>query len=447
MNILLTGDSQLARRIIDALMHRHQIVCIRPKDSGGNWDTERLNAHLLTGEPTHPQTLREAGVETSDVFIGATNSDERNIVACITARRLGAKRTICVVNGKSFFSSAEDGAELSRTLGIDQVVRPIDQLAQELTRIILTPGAIEVQSVAGGRLSLFRYLVSENAAGVHRPLAELDLPVGSRLVNLRRGAETLIPRGDTVLLPGDKVMAMGLSESLIELGTLLRAKLKERHEAVIVGGGRVGRAVARALSRARYQVKVIDTDPGKCRVVSERTPALALLGDGTDVEFLTQERVGDAPVVVAVTSSDERNLLVSLIAKQLGARRVVTRADRLSNELLFEQVGVDVVRSAKGAALRSILQSIDEDEAEIHAELEHGAACVFELTVPERARAVSIAELNPPSYAVVGGILRGDQTIVPTGKDVLMPGDHLFVFCAREDEEALCDFYAQSGES
>ena len=134
-------------------------------------------------------------------------------------------------------------------------------------------------------------------------------------------------------------------------------------------------------------------------------------------------------------------MLVSLVMKQLGNPRVVTRADRLSNERLFEKVGVDVVRSAKGAAIRTVLRTVDEDDSEILAELEHGAACVQEVLVQRDATEIPVSELAPPAYAVVGAILRGDQTIIPDGNDTIRPDDHLFVFCAREDQEAILEYF------
>jgi trk system potassium uptake protein TrkA len=127
--------------------------------------------------------------------------------------------------------------------------------------------------------------------------------------------------------------------------------------------------------------------------------------------------------------------------KQLGQARVITRADRLSNERLFERVGVNVVRSANGAAIRSVLRMIDENESEILAELEHGAACVQEITVEDDAQEVALPDLAPPAYAVVGAIIRGDETLIPSGQDSLRPGDHLYVFCERGDQEAVHEYF------
>jgi trk system potassium uptake protein TrkA len=303
------------------------------------------------------------------------------------------------------------------------------------------PGALEIQRVAGGRLELFRFAVAKGAVAVDKALAGLEMPDGTRLVHLRRGDEFVVPHGGTRLQAGDKVIAMGLPGRLVRLGAVFHGQRKVRREAVVVGGGRVGRSVTRGLMRSGWSVKVVEIDRERCDVVAARTEALVLHGDGTDVEFLEQEQLADAPVVVAVTNSDERNLLVALVIKQLGNARVITRADRLSNERLFEKVGVDVVRSAKGAAIRTIVASIDPYESEIHAELEHGTACVMEITVAAGNPPVPLSRIRPPAYAVVGAILRGPETLIPSGQDELLPLDHLFVFCARSDEEELRHYF------
>ncbi len=441
MKVLVAGSNLMSLRVVDALMHRHQVVWLQ-EPSDENLKTDQLNCELVEGELTSVQSLTLAGARDSDVFVASANSDEQNIVACIAARRIGSKRTICVVHGRSFLTQPKEGSDIARSLGIDQVVRPIEQLAEELISIVLVPGALEVEHVAEGRVALFRYAIAEAARAAGKSLSALRLPSGTRLVHVRRETDPIVPRGDTVLYPGDKVIAIGTRESLVHLGEqFCDIQRSAKKEAAVIGGGRVGRAVARGLMKANFRVTVVEMNADRCQTVARRTEALVLNGDGTDVDFLEQEHIYEKPVVIAVTNSDEKNLLVSLIVKEMGSARVLTRADRLSNERLFERVGVDVVRSAKGAAIRSILRTVDETESQILAELEHGEVCLLEITLPENTPPIDVKDLSPPAYAVVGAVLRGRQTIIPEGRDTLQGGDHLFVFCARNDEEAIRDYY------
>lgn len=440
MKVLVAGGSLMAVRLIESLMHKHQVVCLTSVASP-HLHSEHLNAEVLEGAITSPASLTDAGAGDVDVFVACSTSDEQNIVACMAAHRLGAKRTLCVINGHSFLSTTQDRREMADTLGIDEVIRPIEQLSDELISIVQVPGALEIEPVADGRLALFRYAVGDASPSLGKTLSDLRLPQGARLVHVRRGEEFLVPRGDTRLRAGDKIIAMGEHKSCAKLGALLCNQRRRPKDAAVIGGGRVGRAVTRGLMKAGWRVTVVDKCEERCRKVAENTEALVLHGDGTDVAFLEQEGIADRQVVIAVTDSDEKNLLVSLVVKQLGGPRVVTRADRLTNEKLFERVGVDVVRSAKGAAIRTVLRSIDDAESEILAELEHGEACVLEVTLRDSAEPIAMNALAPPAYAVVGAILRGEETIIPGGADSLKPLDHLFVFCSREDQEAIHNYF------
>lgn len=440
MKIVVAGEGVMALRIVDALMHRHQVVCLCPQESP-HFRSDHLNAEILVGPITSPIVLAGAGAKDCNAFVACSTSDEQNIVACMAAHRLGAKRTICVVNGQSFLTTDAEGKEMADGLGIGTIIRPIEQLANELITIVRVPGALEIEAIADGRLVLFRYAVEEGSKIEGQSLSDLALPKGTRLVHVRRGDEFLVPRGDSVLQRGDKVIAMGEQLGCTRLGSLLCGQQKKKKDAAVIGGGRVGRAVTQGLIKAGFRVTLIDNNLERCERAAAQTEGLVLHGDGTDVSFLEQEDIAGRRVVIAVTDSDEKNLLVSLVMKQLGNPRVVTRADSLSNEKLFEKVGVDVVRSAKGAAIRTILRAIDEGESEMLAELEHGATYVQEITIDAGATEISMTDLSPPAYAVVGAILRGSETIIPGGLDSLKPSDHLFVFGSRQDQEAIHDYF------
>lgn len=442
MNVLVAGGSLMAGRTAEALMTDHQVVCLRTHVDVEAARVEQLDVETVIGHPTSPEALRLAHIERTDVFVACTDSDEQNIVACLAAQRMGARRTICVLAGAGFLDAGDADSNLADSLGIDQVVRPGEQLAREITRIVTVPGALDARVFADGRIGLLRYSVEHDAPITRAPLKQLKLPRGVVLVMVRRHDDMILPRGETQLQPGDKVMAMGRSPAVRELSRWLRKRPKrEKHRAAIVGAGSVGVSIARGLLDAGWHVTLIEIDRARCEQVSGELGCLVLHGDGADLDLLEQERIGDMPVVVCVTNNDEKNLLVSLLAKGLGVPRIITRADRAHNETMFERVGVDVVLSSRGAAIRSIVQSIDTNHQEIRAVLEHGSACVIELTLPQPFPALPLSALRPPAYAVVGAILRGRQVIVPHGADVLRTGDQVLVFCSTADEDEVREFF------
>jgi trk system potassium uptake protein TrkA len=429
MKVIIAGSDIVAVRIAEALMINHEVTHVGAETSiSAKFD--ELDLRVVRGSATSPSVLREAQVEDTDVFVASTGNDEQNIVACLAAQRLGARRTVCVLTRPGFFSTGDDDAALAESLGIDEVVRP---------------SALDVQVFAGGRVRLLSYVVEAGAPLTRAPIKDLRMPKGVVMVMLRRGDEMIVPTGVTQIQSGDKVMAMGRWRPLRRL--LFRFLRSESHgrdkrKATIVGAGTVGTIVARGLEEAGWQVKLIENNRSQCEEAASRLKSLVLYGDGADIDLLEQERVDDSAVLVAVTNNDEKNLLVSLLAKQLGVPRIVTRADRLSNERMFEKVGVDVVRSAHGAAIRTVIQSIEGTARDIQAELEHGDARVIELDLPEDFPVTRLRDLRPPTYAMVGTIMRDRQLIVPSGDDRLQPQDRVLVFCTSADEERTRYFFS-----
>lgn len=440
MNVLIAGGSLMALRTAEALMVDHQVVSLR--DAGNPVRFDRLDVQTVHGRPTSPEALREARVEQTDVFIACLDSDEQNIVSCLAAKRMGARRTVCVLSSHAFSSVQDTEQSLANALGLDEVVRPGEQLAQEVIRIVSVQGALDARTFADGQVMLLRYAVEEDAPITTGAIRQVAMPKGVVLVTIRRGEELILPRGETSVRAGDKVVAMGRPSGLAGLSKLLRTNpRKERRTVAIVGAGSVGVAIARGLLEIGWQVTLIESDRLRCEQVSEQLSCLVLHGDGADLDLLEQERIGDMSVVVSVTNNDERNLLVSLLVKGLGVPRIITRADRLHNERMFERVGVDVVLSARGAAIRSVVQGIDTTHREICAVLEHGSACVIELELPADFPAVSLSRVNPPHYAVVGAIVRGKSVIVPGGSDELNGGDKVLIFCSIATEVETREFF------
>ena len=416
-------------------MARHEVVLIGP-ESQSIPRIDRLDVELVTGLSSSVSVLRAAHVEQCDVFVAATSNDETNLVACIAARRLGAKRTICILANPGFVEMDERDRGLAESLGLDAVVRPSVQLAWEILRIIRVSGALDVEEFAKGRIRLVRHVVEEGAKAVGIPVRKLDLPKNIVLVMGRHGEDTVIPNGDTVFEAGDKVTAIGTVKATRKLVfNLLRAKSHgaEAHRATIVGGGDVGLRVALGLERSGWEIKLFESNLQRCAELAERIQGLVLHGDGSDMDLLEEEAVGRAPVLVAVTNNDEKNLLVSLLGRHLGVDRIITRADRLANEKMFEKVGIDVVRSARGAAIRQVIRELIEVDTEIVAELEHGDHEVIELELPDDYPETPVRQFRSGLFTIIGAIVRANKVVIPNGDTTIRAGDHLFIFTSCAD--------------
>ncbi len=445
MYVLIAGATEVAFNIAELLMGDHQVVLIGP-DPGSIPRLERLDIELVEGQATSSTVLEAAHIDKAGVFVAATNNDERNIVACIAARRLGNPRTICLLSRPEFVNLQDDDTALAEFLGIDIVVRPAEQLAREIVRIVTVPGALEFAHLVQGKVRLLQHFVEEGAPLADQPLRQTALPDNVVLMMGTRDGETFIPSGDTHFRAGDKVSAIGTPRGVHELRyRFLRSPTHgdDVQRATIVGGGVVGLLVAAGLERAGWQVKVIEMNAARCEEIAPLIDGLVLHGDGSDMDLLEEEQVGDAPVLVAVTSNDEKNLLVSLIARSLDVDRVITRADRLSNERMFERVGIDVVRSARGAAIRTVVREVLGAGTDLHAELEHGDMEIIEMQVPEANPPVLVRDLRAPIFALIVTVLRGDDVLIPNGQTLLYGGDRLLVFTSREDEKAAREHFTR----
>lgn len=435
MLILVSGGGEIACSIAEQLMARHEVVLIGPEDQSIP-RIDRLDVELVSGLASSVSVLRAAHVERCDVFVAASANDETNLVACIAARRLGARRTICILSNPGFVEMDEQDRGLAESLGLDAVVRPSVQLAWEILRIIRVSGALDVEEFANGKVRLVRHVVEEGARAAGVPVRDLDLPKNIVLVMGRHGEETVIPNGDTIFQAGDKVTAIGTVKATRQLVfNVLRAKSHgaEAHRATIVGGGDVGLRVALGLERSGWEVKLFESNLERCGELAERIQGLVLHGDGSDMDLLEEEAVGRAPVLVAVTNNDEKNLLVSLLGRHLGVERIITRADRLANEKMFEQVGIDVVRSARGAAIRKVIRELIEVDTEVVAELEHGDHEVIDLELPSDYPETPLHYFRSELFTIIGAIVRGNKIVIPKGTTTIRGGDHLFLFTSCSD--------------
>ena len=443
MNILIAGEDEAAVRLAEALMEEHSVTLLCP-DALDTARLDRLDVAVHRGDSADADVLGSVGAAQAGLFVACTSTDERNLVACVTAKRLGSRRTTCFLWRRQAQRSEQDAIALARLLGIDNVVLPAARLAKEILRIVMVPGALEVEAFEGGRVRLVRRAIEAGAAITQCTLGQAGIPDGVVLVMGKRGEEAFIPTGSTQFKAEDQVTAMGTLAGINRLiYRHLRAQGAERRGrlAAIVGGGTVGLSVALGLEEAGWKVKVIESDLKRCEEIAPRLKGRVLHFDGADLDRLEEEAIGDSSVLIAVTSHDEKNLMVSLVARHLGVPRIITRADRPVNERLFEKVGVDVVKSARGAAVQSVVRSVVAARHDLMAELDHGDVVVLRLQVPHHREPVPLHELQPPVFAVVGAILRESRVIVPRGRDLVCGGDHLLVFCARDDEDKVRRYF------
>jgi trk system potassium uptake protein TrkA len=444
MRIIIVGGGEVGFALAKTLASDHDVFVIdQSNDVAPRF--ESLDVQFVSGNGTSGDVLDRAGIESAQVVVACTGLDEVNIVCCAVARQRGSPRTFCFVSREDFVEL--DSRSGSNPFGIDRMIWPEAQLAADIERIILEPGALEAEEFAGGAVRLLEYQLDSQSTLAGRRIAELHLPHGSLIVAVRRGQALFIPRGDSALAIGDRVLVMGVPHALIEVRRKLELTASGRQRVTIVGGGDVGLWLAERLETAsQLDVTLIERDAIRGEAVAARlSRALVLHGDGTSLELLQSEDIGRSDVLVSVIDNDERNLLASLLARQLGVRRIITRVSKAANLRLFEGVGIDVAISARGAAVASVLHQIQGGTTRLLAIVEQGAGRILELDVPDTYSPRALRDLAAPVNSIVGAIIRGSQALVPRGTDRVEPGDRLIVFTTYAAADRVRNYFT-SGE-
>jgi trk system potassium uptake protein len=444
MRIVIIGGGEVGLALSRELSRSHEIFVV-DHDPAVADRFARMDVQFLTGSGTSPDVLRQAGIDQADLLIACTGLDEVNVLACLMGKRLGQPATICLVAREDLLQALGASGLLGEHFRIDRVLWPEAQLADEIDRVIAAPGSIDAEAFAEGRVSLLEYRLLQGSPISGRSLAELRLPRGCLVVGVRSGDHFTIPRGTTRLEPGDKVFFMGNTEAMRAVQRLATGAREGRRQTVtIIGGGDVGLRLAQALdARPEIGLRVIERDARRGELLAATLKrALVLQGDGTDLELLEAEEIGRSDVLVTVIDNDERNLFASLLGRQLGVKRVITRVSHMANLRLFERMGVDVALSARGAAVASIVHQVEGGKSKLLAVLEEGQAQVVEIEVPPGYPPTALRDLRPLPQTIIGAIVRESGVIVPGGEDRIAPGDRLLVFSAAKQVDRVRDYFA-----
>lgn len=446
MKIIIYGANETSSIIATEFFEDHDIIVI-DSDAAYLEKFNNLDLATIVGEGSNINVLKEAGIKDADVFIACTCLDEANIVACLMAKQLSNAQTACFVTKKECRNSLSIIKESMQGEGpfhIDYVIWPEKLLVGEIFRIVTVPDAVNVEDFSSGRAKLFEYRIKENSTLLDKQLKNIPFNDETLVVGIKRDDELFIPRGDDSFKLNDKAIFMGTAEGLDITASQFFVEEKKLKSVAIIGGGTVGYELAKSLEKTPIKTKLIEKDFRRCEFLSEHLKkTLILNSDGTNLELLGQESIGECDVVISVTDSDEKNLLCSLLVKQLGAKRVITRVGQMATASLFEKVGVDVAVSPKKAALNEIKNRIVDYREGLLATVEMGLAEILEINIPQVFKDVALMDLRLPKRAVIAIIQRGSKVIIPKGQTLVRGGDALIIFTKSDDAADIRNYFSK----
>ncbi len=443
MKIVIYGANETAGLIAASLFEDHDIIVI-DDESNVNDDIQKLDIEYVQGTGSNIALLEKIGIKDADIFIACTDNDEANIVACLTVTNMTKLKTACFVSKKENVESLSlvRGSKYQRELMIDYVLWPEELMTQEIFRIITVPNAIDVENFANGKARLLEYRVVESTNFINKKVKDCSFPEETLIVGITRDDTLFIPNGDTELKLNDKVIFMGSSYSLDILANKFFQEKNDVKQVTIIGGGNVGLMLAQNLEKANMKIKIIEYDYDRCVELTENLKnTLVINGDGANFALLEEERVNESDVVVCVTNNDEKNLLCSLLSKQLGVDKVITRVSKNANANLFEKVGIDVAISQNRAAIDEIENHLIKTEVEILATVERGQGKLLEICIPFDFKTNMIMNLKLPCEAIIAIIQRRNRVIIPRGTTQIMPFDNLMVFTTQKNADAVLNYF------
>ncbi|AGF77617.1 K+ transport system, NAD-binding component [Desulfocapsa sulfexigens DSM 10523] len=440
MNILLYGATELGYMLAKRLYLEHSVTLIddlkRMPDKFNN-----LDLSFVGGSGADIDALEQADVKKCELFIACSGLDEANIVACWTVKKIVDIETICFIRTMELYrnlASPKQDRYLTR-YDINTIIWPEQLLTQDIFRIISVPEAIDVEYFAEGRAKLFEYRIKEDSVLCDHRVMDCSFPPDVLIVGITRENQLFIPNGSTIILEDDKIIFMGTNSALDSLAATIFQSTEVTKTAVLIGGGSVGFMLAQKLEQTGIRVKIIEHDQARCEFLADNLKkSLILHGDGTDLELLEGESVDNADVVVCITNNDEKNLLCSLLVKQLApTRRIITRVKDARTGQLFEKVGIDVTVSPRDSALKELLNRVQARNVDILALVEGGQGEVLRLTLPENFPETKVIDLKFEVQAIIGIVKRGRSLLIPTGNTVLQAGDQIKVFTMADDAEIV----------
>jgi len=433
---MIVGAGEVGFHIAKRLSEEGQDVVVIDRDAPQiKKINENLDVQAFLGSGTSPRLLKEAGIKEADLLVAATDSDEVNLISCLLARNLNQYMLkVARVRNREYLEETELFSQ--DLLGVDSIINPESVMVKSILNLMEIPGAFEVIDFVKGRVKLVGFRIHKDSPIAGRQLLSFTKPQEKLLVGaIVRENQVVIPQGKDTIETDDLVYVVAKNDDLEYLPGLLNAGEEVLKRVIIVGAGQTGTSLAEALDQTKINVKIIDKDSDRCTRLAETLEQVIVInGDGKDKDLLQEENVKDVDFMIAVTGDEESNVFISLLGKGLGAKRTITRLNKLSYIPLVSAIGIDTVVSSRLSAVRAILQYIRRGKIISVAPLKgvHAEAIEAEALETSEIVNVTLSKVKFPKGAILGAIVRGEEIIIPHGDSIIRPQDRLIIFALQQ---------------
>lgn len=434
MRILLAGGGEVASLIARRLSREGNEIVIVEEDHQRCAALEQMHdVRVVCGSAASVRTLHQAGLRNTDMIIAVTNADEINLLACLAAQveggvkiKVARLRTPEVEQWKSICDRAG--------LKIDLIIQPEIEATARILRVLRVPGVSDIIDFAGGAIKLFGMNIEADNPVCGKTFQELDSagpPKNSLIAMIFRGPQVIIPHGSERLEPGDHAYVITRAVDLEPTMRFMGLKSGPVDRVFILGGKQAGIWMAQQLEERGVSVKLFETDRRRCeKMATILKKTIILNADGIDESTLLEQNIQDADAYLALTADDEDNIIACLLARRLGAKKVVALADHLNYIAMAQRLGINTLVSPRLAAVDRILQFVRKGRVlSVTSFREEEAEAIELLAVAEsRYTGKKLRDLKLPREAIVGAIARGNEVIVPRGDFAIEAGDRVIFF-------------------
>ncbi len=433
MKIIIMGAGEVGLHLATRLsQEKHDLVVIDADGKKCEKIQEVLDIAVVHGDGANQQILKEAGLESADMLIAATTVDEVNILACMVASRMGVKRRIARVRNPDYYS--ESSVLKPQDVGVDLFIHPEDEVTDEITRLLMRSIASEIVEFENGKILVVGLKVDARCPILNTQLKSMgteEQRKNFRIVAIWKGDRTIIPDGDEYINKNDQVFVVTKRDSLPELLAMTGKSDEKLDKIMILGGGKIGRAVARNLEEKDIDVTLIESDREKSlQIAGELKRSMVIHADGTEIDVLAREGILNMDAMVAVTSDDETNIIACLLAKHLGIHKTIALVNRVTYLPLMPVIGIDSTVNVRLSTANAILRLVRRGEI-VSVATFHGIdaeAIEIEIGRGSKVTGKSLKKLRLPDGSMIAAIVRGDDVMVPYGDSIIETGDRVIVF-------------------
>lgn len=436
MKIIIVGLGKVGQTLAAELSEEdNDITVIDNRESVVQDFANQYDLMGVVGNGSTYSTQIDAGIEAADLLIAVTGSDELNLLCCLIAKKAGNCHTIARVRNPEY--NKELGF-IKEELGLAMVINPEFAAAEEIARVLKFPSAIEVDSFVRSRVELLKFRVPEKSILNNMKLSDLSSRTRGNILicAIERGDTLIIPDGNTVLQPRDRISIVGTSSEANEFFRQAGIVSNQVKNIMIVGGGAIAFYLAKMLIATGIRVKIVEKDMQRCEKLCDSIPkATVVCGDGTDRDLLKEEGLERFESFAALTNIDEENVLLSLYAKKVGDAKVITKINRIMFDEVIQELDLDTVIHPKNITsehiiryVRSMKNSLDSNVESLHRIINNKAEAL-EFIIREKSRATDtpLQELKIRKGVLVASINRKGKVIIPRGMDMMKKGDAVII--------------------